>query len=69
MNKKQFDKQSQLEGLMMAAPVIPVVIVDDPKKAVQMARALVAGGLPAIEVTLRTARALDCLSAIAADVE
>lgn len=69
MKTNQFEKQSQLEALMKAAPVIPVVIVDDPKKAVLMARALVAGGLPAIEVTLRTARALECLSAIASDVE
>jgi 2-dehydro-3-deoxyphosphogluconate aldolase/(4S)-4-hydroxy-2-oxoglutarate aldolase len=69
MKLDQVDKQSQLEALMIAAPVIPVVIVDDPAQAVKMARALVAGGLPAIEVTLRTARALDCLSAIAAEVE
>ena len=53
----------------MAAPVIPVVIVDDPETAVLLARALVQGGLPAIEVTLRTARALDCLAAVAAEVE
>ena len=36
------------------APVLPVVVVDDPADAVPLARALVAGGLPAIEVTLRT---------------
>ncbi len=69
MKKQQIAKQQILENIMTAAAVIPVVIVDDPKKAVVMARALVAGGLPAIEVTLRTARALDCLAAIAAEVE
>jgi 2-dehydro-3-deoxyphosphogluconate aldolase / (4S)-4-hydroxy-2-oxoglutarate aldolase len=69
MNKSQIAKQQTLETMMRAAPVIPVVIVDDPRKAVTMARALVAGGLPAIEVTLRTARALECLAAIAAEVE
>lgn len=50
------------------APVIPVVVVSDLQDAVPMARALVAGGLPAIEVTLRTPVALDAISAIAAEV-
>ncbi|HEX2075810.1 MAG TPA: bifunctional 4-hydroxy-2-oxoglutarate aldolase/2-dehydro-3-deoxy-phosphogluconate aldolase [Geodermatophilus sp.] len=50
------------------APVIPVVVVDDPATAVPLARALVAGGLPAIEVTLRTPTALACIEAIAAEV-
>ncbi|MDX3689360.1 bifunctional 4-hydroxy-2-oxoglutarate aldolase/2-dehydro-3-deoxy-phosphogluconate aldolase [Streptomyces europaeiscabiei] len=50
------------------APVLPVVVVDDPADAVPLARALVAGGLPAIEVTLRTPCALDAVRAIAADV-
>lgn len=36
------------------APVVPVVVLDDAADAVPLARALVAGGLPAIEVTLRT---------------
>ncbi|MEV7283679.1 bifunctional 4-hydroxy-2-oxoglutarate aldolase/2-dehydro-3-deoxy-phosphogluconate aldolase [Streptomyces sp. NPDC093252] len=50
------------------APVIPVVVVDDPADAVPLARALVAGGLPAIEVTLRTPGALDAIRAVAAEV-
>ncbi|QEV17842.1 bifunctional 4-hydroxy-2-oxoglutarate aldolase/2-dehydro-3-deoxy-phosphogluconate aldolase [Streptomyces alboniger] len=50
------------------APVVPVVVVDELKDAVPMARALVAGGLPAIEVTLRTPVALDAIRAIAAEV-
>jgi 2-dehydro-3-deoxyphosphogluconate aldolase/(4S)-4-hydroxy-2-oxoglutarate aldolase len=51
------------------APVIPVVIVDDVESAVPLARALVAGGLPAVEVTLRTPAALGSIERIAAEVE
>ncbi|WP_019631345.1 bifunctional 4-hydroxy-2-oxoglutarate aldolase/2-dehydro-3-deoxy-phosphogluconate aldolase [Actinomadura atramentaria] len=50
------------------APVIPVVVLDDADAAVPLARALVAGGLPAIEVTLRTAAALPAIERIAAEV-
>ncbi|MFJ2647166.1 bifunctional 4-hydroxy-2-oxoglutarate aldolase/2-dehydro-3-deoxy-phosphogluconate aldolase [Streptomyces sp. NPDC087420] len=50
------------------APVIPVVVLHDAADAVPLARALVAGGLPAIEVTLRTPAALDAIRAIAAEV-
>ncbi|MFD0021579.1 bifunctional 4-hydroxy-2-oxoglutarate aldolase/2-dehydro-3-deoxy-phosphogluconate aldolase [Streptomyces sp. NPDC058382] len=50
------------------APVVPVVVLEDAADAVPLARALVAGGLPAIEVTLRTAAALDAIKAIAAEV-
>jgi 2-dehydro-3-deoxyphosphogluconate aldolase / (4S)-4-hydroxy-2-oxoglutarate aldolase len=62
-------KQKQVEATMRLAPVIPVVIIDDARHAVPMARALVAGGVPAIEVTLRTPAALDAIRAIAAEVE
>ncbi|GGW30949.1 hypothetical protein GCM10010320_07670 [Streptomyces caelestis] len=41
------------------APVVPVVVIDDAGDAVPLARALVAGGLPAIEVMLRTPAALE----------
>ncbi|WP_432055866.1 bifunctional 4-hydroxy-2-oxoglutarate aldolase/2-dehydro-3-deoxy-phosphogluconate aldolase [Streptomyces sp. bgisy022] len=50
------------------APVLPVVVVEDAADAVPLARALVAGGLPAIEVTLRTAAAPDAIRAVAAEV-
>lgn len=50
------------------APVVPVVVVDDLADAVPLARALVAGGLPAIEVTLRTPVALDAIRTIAGEV-
>ncbi|MFF5492709.1 bifunctional 4-hydroxy-2-oxoglutarate aldolase/2-dehydro-3-deoxy-phosphogluconate aldolase [Streptomyces aquilus] len=47
------------------APVVPVVVIEDASDAVPLARALVAGGLPAIEVTLRTPAALEAIRAIA----
>jgi 2-dehydro-3-deoxyphosphogluconate aldolase/(4S)-4-hydroxy-2-oxoglutarate aldolase len=47
------------------APVIPVLVVDDAAHAVPLARALVAGGLPVLEVTLRTAAALDVIREMA----
>lgn len=50
------------------APVIPVVVVDDPADAVPLARALVTGGLPAIEITLRTPAALEAIRAVATEV-
>ncbi|MCB8907549.1 MULTISPECIES: bifunctional 4-hydroxy-2-oxoglutarate aldolase/2-dehydro-3-deoxy-phosphogluconate aldolase [unclassified Streptomyces] len=49
-------------------PVVPVVVIEDAADAVPLARALVAGGLPLIEVTLRTPAALDAVRAIAAEV-
>lgn len=49
-------------------PVMPVVVVDDAATAVPLARALVDGGLPAIELTLRTPAALEALRLIAAEV-
>lgn len=62
-------KQQQIEAVLRLAPVVPVVIIDDARAAVPMARALVAGGIPAIEVTLRTPAALEAIRAIAAEVE
>ncbi|MFD5946755.1 bifunctional 4-hydroxy-2-oxoglutarate aldolase/2-dehydro-3-deoxy-phosphogluconate aldolase [Streptomyces collinus] len=50
------------------APVVPVVVVEDAADAVPLARALVAGGLPAIEVTLRTPAALEAIREIAREV-
>lgn len=50
------------------APVVPVVVIEDVSDAVPLARALVTGGLPAIEVTLRTPAALDAIREIAAGV-
>ena len=55
-----------IETIMRTAPVIPVLVVDDAGHAVTIAAALVAGGLPVIEVTLRTPAALDAVRAMAA---
>ncbi|MBB5780166.1 bifunctional 4-hydroxy-2-oxoglutarate aldolase/2-dehydro-3-deoxy-phosphogluconate aldolase [Nonomuraea jabiensis] len=55
-------------SLLDLAPVIPVVVIDDVESAVPMARALVAGGLPVIEVTLRTPAAREAIARIAAEV-
>lgn len=60
---------SALLPVLKAAPVVPVLIIEDAKTAVPLARALVAGGLTALEVTLRTPAALDCIRAIRAEVE
>lgn len=47
------------------APIVPVIVVKDIAHAEPLARALVAGGLPALEVTLRTPCALDAIRAMA----
>ena len=54
--------------VMQDAPVIPVIVLNDLKHAVPLARALVAGGIRMLEITLRTPQALACLEAIARDV-
>src|SRR5262245_28414050 len=62
-------KTERIDQLMRRGPVIPVVTILDAAVAVPMARALVAGGLSVIEVTLRTPAALDALGRIAKEVE
>lgn len=54
--------------VMQDVPVIPVIVLSDTTQAVQLARALVAGGIRMLEVTLRTPEALACIEAIARDV-
>ncbi|MER5671669.1 bifunctional 4-hydroxy-2-oxoglutarate aldolase/2-dehydro-3-deoxy-phosphogluconate aldolase [Pseudonocardia alni] len=56
------------EKLLEQAPVVPVVVLHDAATAVPLARALVDGGLPVIEVTLRTPAALEAVRRIAAEV-
>lgn len=56
------------DSVLDVVPVMPVVVIDDLEHAVPLARALVAGGLPAIELTLRTPVALDAIRAIASEV-
>ncbi|MDM0111917.1 bifunctional 4-hydroxy-2-oxoglutarate aldolase/2-dehydro-3-deoxy-phosphogluconate aldolase [Variovorax sp. J22R133] len=54
--------------VMRDAPVIPVIVLNDVAHAVPLARALVAGGIRMLEVTLRTPQALQCIEAIAKEV-
>lgn len=62
-------KTEALLALLAGQPVIPVIKVDDLDHAVPLARALAKGGLPAIEITLRTPVALDVIRRIAGEVE
>ena len=66
----KFDINARLTALqvMQDAPVIPVIVLTDISHAVPMARALVAGGIRMLEVTLRTPQALACIEAIAHEV-
>lgn len=56
---------ADVDALMRKAPVIPVLVIDRLDDAVPIAEALVAGGLPLLEVTLRTPVALDAIRAMA----
>ncbi|MEP9353818.1 bifunctional 4-hydroxy-2-oxoglutarate aldolase/2-dehydro-3-deoxy-phosphogluconate aldolase [Xanthobacter sp. KR7-65] len=56
-------------AMVAKAPVVPVVVIERLEDAVPLARALVEGGLPLIEVTLRTPVAMEALRRIAAEVE
>lgn len=65
MNQRYEDLGRQLES----AVVVPVMVVESVEVAVPLGRALVAGGLRLLEITLRTSAALDVIRAIAAEVE
>lgn len=54
----------ETEKLCNLAPVIPVLVIDNAEIAEPLAKALVAGGLPVLEVTLRTPQALDAIRAM-----
>ncbi|MGY8664302.1 bifunctional 4-hydroxy-2-oxoglutarate aldolase/2-dehydro-3-deoxy-phosphogluconate aldolase [Bradyrhizobium sp. UFLA05-109] len=64
-----FLPQSGLKDILCRAPVVPVVVIEKLVDAISLARALVAGGLSAIEVTLRTQAALEAIRIIATEVE
>ena len=57
---------TDIATIMRTAPVIPVIVIDDVAHAVPLAEALVAGGLPVLEVTMRTPAALDAIRAMKA---
>ena len=56
---------NETEKVCLLAPVVPVLVIDDASTAADLARALVKGGLPALEVTLRTPAALEAISEMA----
>ena len=62
-------RDEDLLAILTAAPVVPVLTIEDRHTAVPLARALVEGGLTALEVTLRTPAALECIRAIAGEVQ
>ena len=53
-------------AFLAATGVVPVVVIDDPSKSEALAQALIEGGLPTAEITLRTPEALDAIKALAA---
>jgi 2-dehydro-3-deoxyphosphogluconate aldolase/(4S)-4-hydroxy-2-oxoglutarate aldolase len=57
-----------IRAIVGLSPVVPIVTMADPAEAVPMARALLAGGLSCVEVTLRTAAGLPAIRAIAREV-
>jgi 2-dehydro-3-deoxyphosphogluconate aldolase/(4S)-4-hydroxy-2-oxoglutarate aldolase len=58
----------KLEEILKLAPVVPVIVLDELAHAVPLAKALVAGGVRVLEITLRTAAAMDSMRAIMAEV-
>jgi 2-dehydro-3-deoxyphosphogluconate aldolase/(4S)-4-hydroxy-2-oxoglutarate aldolase len=69
MNNAMQQRQDALAAMLRAAPVVAVIVIEKLNDAVPLARALVAGGVRAIEITLRTPVALDAIRAVAANVE
>jgi 2-dehydro-3-deoxyphosphogluconate aldolase/(4S)-4-hydroxy-2-oxoglutarate aldolase len=61
--------QKGLAEALKKAPVVPVMVIENVEDAVPLARALVKGGLPVLEITLRTVKAIECIRAIVAEVE
>ncbi len=63
------EKTQALISILKLQPVVPVLVIKDLAHAVPLARALVAGGLKAIEITMRTPVALEAIRAVADEVE
>lgn len=59
---------SSVFGSLSGIPVVPVVVIDDPVQAVPVARALARGGIPVLELTLRTPTAIESIREIATQV-
>ncbi len=62
-------KNERLAEILSLGPVVPVLQFDDVETAVNTCRALVAGGLPVVEITLRTPAALRCIAAVSKQVD
>lgn len=62
-------RAAAVDAVFAAAPVLPVIAIDDLEQAVPLARCLVDAGLPVLEVTLRTPVALEAMRRMAAEVE
>ncbi|MFW5680911.1 MAG: bifunctional 4-hydroxy-2-oxoglutarate aldolase/2-dehydro-3-deoxy-phosphogluconate aldolase [Pseudomonadota bacterium] len=58
------DEERDIAAILTAAPIVPVLVLDDVETGIAVARALAAGGMTTIEVTLRTRAALDVVKAI-----
>jgi 2-dehydro-3-deoxyphosphogluconate aldolase / (4S)-4-hydroxy-2-oxoglutarate aldolase len=58
-----------IDEILTRAPVIPVLVIEDAAHAVELGRALVRGGLPVLEITLRTGAAMEAARRMAAEVE
>lgn len=61
-------KPLEAEEILTLAPVLPVVVLDDATRAEPLARALLAGGINTVEITLRTPAAIDAIRAMARSV-
>lgn len=68
MSASMQKKREALQAIARIAPVVAVVTIEDAANAVPLAQALLAGGIGAIEITLRTPAALDAIAAIAKNV-
>ncbi|WP_299351132.1 bifunctional 4-hydroxy-2-oxoglutarate aldolase/2-dehydro-3-deoxy-phosphogluconate aldolase [uncultured Shimia sp.] len=64
MSLSAHEASQRTRALCNLAPIVPVIVVDDLATAEPLAEALVAGGLPVLEVTLRTPAALDSIRAM-----
>ena len=63
------NRQPGLRELLLTTPVVPVLAIDSVGTALPLARALVAGGLSVLEITLRTPAALEIIRSISTEVE
>ncbi len=65
ISRETTSSRDAIRAVMQLSPVIPVLVIEDPAHARPVAEALVAGGLRALEVTLRTPCALECIAEMA----